>query len=210
MRKIMDWIFPQRCILCCTPISSKHAVCSPCAKWILSQTPVVRRQRGVVFSVSPFAYEGAVRDALKRFKFARRDHYACAFAEWMTIALRDTVKSDFDLATWVPVGFFRNWGRGYDQGKLLCREVARHLGLGMRRCLFKRYDNRKQSKLSAAERQKNVENVYRILRGADLHGKRVLLVDDVTTTGATLRKCASLLRQAGAKEVVCLTFATAR
>lgn len=127
------------------------------------------RNRGKVFSVSPLAYEGNVRKALQRFKFYHQDYRGELFATWMTAALSQTAGTDFDLATWVPVGFFRNWRRGYDQGKRLCREVAKLLKLEMRRCLVKRYDNRKQSNLRAAERQKNIENVYRTDRGLDLH-----------------------------------------
>ena len=209
-QKTVNLIFPHRCILCQTPLSSKHAVCNDCARWVLSQTPIIRRHNGKLFSVSAFAYEGRVRDALQRFKFRHQDYYAVTFAEWMTLALCQSVKEPFDLATWVPVGFFRNWRRGYDQGKLLCREVAKLSEITMRRCLVKRYDNRKQSSVCAADRWKNIEDVYRICRGLDLHGKRVLLVDDVTTTGATLRKCEALLRAAGAKEIVCLTFAATR
>lgn len=208
--RILEFLFPRRCALCHAPLPSKHAVCNNCAKWVLSQQPIIRRNRGKLFSVSPFAYEGSVRAALQRFKFYHQDYQAKLFAEWMAAAISQTAGADFDLVTWVPVGFFRNWHRGYDQGKLLCREVAKLLNLEMRRCLVKRYDNRKQSNLRAAERQKNIENVYRIVRGLDLHGKRVLLVDDVTTTGATLRKCAQLLRRTGAKDVVCLTFASTR
>ena len=84
------------------------------------------------------------------------------------------------------------------------------LGVNMRRCLVKRYDNRKQSSVRAANRRKNIENVYRTCQNLDLRGKRVLLIDDVTTTGATLQKCAALLRRAGAKDIVCLTFAATR
>ena len=207
---VLNAVFPHRCVLCRAPLSPKHAVCNDCARWIHAQTPIIRRRNGKLFSVSPFAYEGAIRNALQRFKFYHQDYYAAAFAEWMTLALCRSVDTEFDLVTWVPVGFFRNWRRGYDQGKLLCRGVAKTLNTKMQRCLVKRYDNRKQSSVRAADRWKNIENVYRVCRGLDLHGKRVLLIDDVTTTGATLRKCASLLRAAGAKEVVCLTFAATR
>lgn len=207
---VLDTIFLRRCVLCRTQLSSKQPVCNECARWILAQTPIVRRQNGKLFSVSPFAYEGNVRMALQRFKFYHQDYYASTFAEWMTLALCQATKETFDLATWVPIGFFRNWHRGYDQGKLLCRKVAQLQGIEMKRCLVKRYDNRKQSSVRGAERWKNIENVYRTCRDLDLRGKRVLLVDDVTTTGATLRKCAQLLRRAGAKEVICLTFASTR
>ena len=108
----------------------------------------------------------------------------------------------FDLLTWVPISFWRRWTRGYDQVELLARAVGRELGMEPVRCLRKVRHNRPQAGISGeAQRRANVLGVYRVTRDADLRGKRVLLLDDIITTGATAGECARVLLTAGAREV---------
>ena len=108
----------------------------------------------------------------------------------------------FDLLTWVPISFRRKWLRGYDQVELLARAVGRELGMEPVRCLRKIRHNRPQAGISGeAQRRANVLGVYRVTGRADLRGRRILLLDDVITTGATAGECARVLLTAGAKEV---------
>ena len=110
----------------------------------------------------------------------------------------------FDLLTWVPVSPLRKLTRGYDQSELIACSVGRELGLTPVPLLKKVRHNRKQSRLAhAPERRANVLGVYRAIAPEVLTGKRVLLVDDIVTTGATAGEAARVLRTAGAKEVHC-------
>ncbi len=101
--------------------------------------------------------------------------------------------------------------RGFDQAELLAREVGRLLDLPVRPVLGKTRNTGPQSELEEeSARRANARGAYALLPGIDLTGRRVVLVDDVVTSGSTLSECAALLRQGGAAEVYCLTLAQAR
>lgn len=117
----------------------------------------------------------------------------------------------FDVLTWVPVSRLRKLRRGYDQVELLAKAVGKELGMTPVPTLKKIRNNRPQSRLKGAEaRRANVLGAYRILENTDVKGKRVALLDDILTTGATAGECARVLLSAGAKEVHCAAMAAAR
>ena len=119
--------------------------------------------------------------------------------------------SDLDCITWVPVTRRRRGQRGFDQCELLAREVGRRLDVPARGTLAKDRNTRPQSELEEeSARRANALGAYSLLPGTDLMGKRVVLVDDVVTSGSTLSECAQLLRRAGAEAVYGLTLAQAR
>lgn len=115
----------------------------------------------------------------------------------------------YDLITWVPVSFLRRWKRGYDQSERLCRAVCRELNVKPRRTLRKVRNNAPQSSLDKSQRRANVLGVYRPVHPEAIRGKRILLIDDVITTGATADECAAVLSVCGAKAVHLVTVAAA-
>ena len=137
--------------------------------------------------------------------------YARQFGAWLAVTVRDKLTGKFDLVTWVPVSRKRRRTRGYDQAELLCRETARELGMQPLLTLEKCTDNRAQSSLSGAEeRFENAKGAYRAVQPERFAGKRILLIDDIVTTGATMSECVRVLRKAEAAEVVCAALATPR
>ena len=100
----------------------------------------------------------------------------------------------FDVLTWIPVSRLRKLRRGYDQVELLAKTVGRELGMTPAPLLRKVRHNRPQSGIHGeAERRANVLGVYRLTRGAEVAGKRILLLDDILTTGATAGEAARVL-----------------
>ena len=117
----------------------------------------------------------------------------------------------FDVLTWVPVSRLRKFCRGYDQVELLAQTVGWELGLKPVPVLQKLRNNRQQSKIrDAAVRRANVLGVYRVIYPDAVKGKRILLLDDILTTGATASEAARVLLTAGAKEVHCAAVAASR
>ena len=158
-----------------------------------------------------FYYEGALRESFLRFKFGGAAHYAAVYGAWMAHTIEDKLAGRFDTLTWVPVSRRRRRSRGYDQSELLCREIAKRLGLEPVRLLRKTRNPPAQSTMAdPAGRRANVSGAYEPERAARLDGRRVLLIDDIVTTGATLAECSRVLRTAGASDVVYAAFAAPR
>lgn len=157
--------------------------------------------------VVAYPYSGDVRRSMLRFKFGGERQNASFYAERLAEQLiRFCPKASFDAVVPVPISAERMKKRGYNQSGLIARHVAARLGIPCENSLEKTRDNPEQHRLKREERRKNVKGAYRVsaVRAA---GKSILLVDDIVTTGATLKECAEVLLSAGAKEVVCAAIA---
>lgn len=154
------------------------------------------------------AYDGVAKDVIWRLKFARVQAAAQPIAARMAVAYGDLIAEDV-LIVPVPTANTRVRGRGYDQAALLAQELARRTG---RRYapLLQRLGKQEQIGADKAQRQAQLADVFRLKRPGQAHGARILLIDDVLTTGATLESAAALLRHAGARSVGALVFARAQ
>jgi ComF family protein len=152
-------------------------------------------------------YDGALRDIVHALKYDRRR----SLARPLGILLRERAAhllADADLVVPVPLHPWRRLRRGFNQAD----DLARRLGPRVCRALWRIRATPPQTGLGAAERRANVRGAFRIspfVPAARLRGARVVLVDDVRTTGATLRACATALKAAGAREVRAVTVARA-
>lgn len=211
IRWLFDLIYPPRCVLCHRFLeSSRESVCDKCGRFVLSQTIHSRTGRNFIRCVAPFDYEGVVRDSVHRFKFRGCRFYAKTYGQWMAAAVAQEYDG-IELVTWVPTGKKRRRRRGYDQSRDLCVQTAELLGIPAVPCLRKIRENPPQSKLLDRDlRKKNVAGVYAPAAVERFNGRKILLVDDVITTGATLEECSRVLRKAGAREVVCAALAATK
>jgi len=130
----------------------------------------------------------------------------------MAQCVQDHLAGRYDLITWVPLSEQRRKARGYDQAMLLAEAAALELGDVAAETLAKVRDTSAQSGLGKDDsaRRANVLGAYRPTDPELIAGQRILLMDDVVTTGSTLSECARTLRTAGAADVVCVTLARAR
>ena len=162
-------------------------------------------------SISPLKYQDGVRNAVHRYKFNAGSMHSRLFGTLMAQALHDNWSEPLDAVLWVPLSKRHRRKRGYDQAELLAHRVAQATGLPLVDGLEKTRNTATQSQLEKpSERRANVLGAYQVRKGSDLTGKRVVLVDDVVTSGATLAECASCLRMAGVESVVALTCAQAK
>jgi ComF family protein len=154
------------------------------------------------------AYEGVLRELIHIYKYGRVRTLARPLGDLLVRALaRD---ESYDLVTAVPLHWRRRWQRGFDQAGLLAREIARRSGIPFARTLRRMRSTRAQAGLSNTARRRNVDAAFarrRGLRDGELRGRRVLLIDDVMTTGSTAAACAHALKGAGAARVALLTVA---
>lgn len=201
--RLMRLLFPPKCILCNKPLPPDQTdLCHLCRK----EAPLMEKTRArIPFTAKWTAlwqYKGPVRDSILRFKFHRRRHYAAPFGRFLAVKLQSAGLDQVDIITWVPVSPLRKWYRGYDQARLIAEAVARELGTKAERCLVKRRNNKPQSMFKqAAQRRANVEGVFRVENPGRVAGKRILVIDDIITTGSTMSECAKQLQFAGCQEV---------
>ena len=205
----LQLLYPPKCVICRRILPRQETdVCHHCREAMTTWFAPERNGEFFKVCIPTFFYEGVLRESLLRYKFQSMRNYAGAYGRMMAMTLQRKNMTQFDLVTWVPVSKKRRRSRGYDQAQLLAQALARELDLPAGCALRKIRDNPPQSSLSgAAQRKGNVIGMY---EPTDLcvKGLRVLLVDDVITTGATLSECSRVLQTAGAKEVICTTLAT--
>lgn len=212
--KVLDLLFPPKCPYCQQILEDPRATvcpdCQPRLPWLEGKAG----ERRIDFAdgcFSPLAYRDAVPGAVHRYKFSRVRALGKPLAALMAQCLSDRLPEGADLITWAPLSKKRLRERGFDQAELLAREVGRLLSIPAAPALEKTRNTSPQSELEEeSARRANARGAYALLPGADLTGRRVVLVDDVVTSGSTLSECAALLRQGGAAEVWCLTLAQAR
>ena len=199
----MSLLFPDKCILCGRVLERGETdLCRSC-RVDSPECPIRKQKRSFLDSwVAIWYYKGYIRSSILRYKFAYARHYAGGYGRLLAMKLTEAHPDGFDLLTWIPISPLRKWTRGYDQVELLARAVGRELGVEPVRCLRKVRHNRPQSSVSGmAQRRANVLGVYSVVKDAPVRGKRIVLLDDVITTGATAGEAARILLTAGAAEV---------
>jgi ComF family protein len=218
---LLELVFPPRCVgcgrrgfslcqQCRTELPMLEAgICARCA----SLRPTNGTCRGCR-QLSPqltsiravCAYHGAARKAVHTFKFRSGRYLAPILGELLRAELeRRPIR--VDLLVPVPISPSRLRDRGYNQTELLARQVETAVGAMLLTDVLQRKDRPAQQTLTAADRLTNLDTAITCAAPDRVSGKRVLLVDDVCTTGATLSACAEVLVEAGAARVGALVFA---
>ena len=209
---LMSLLFPPKCILCGRLLEKREQdLCRECR---CDSPEYPFRKENIQFLDSFTAvwyYEGSVRKSLLRYKFYNSRSFADGYGRLLAMKLLQTHPEGFDCLTWVPVSRLRKFRRGFDQVELLAKAVGRELGMTPVPLLKKVRHNRPQSGITdSARRRANVLGAYREVNREAISGKRILLLDDILTTGATAGECARVLLTAGAKEIHCAAVAAAR
>jgi ComF family protein len=188
------------CRTCADPLPSwrvlgvQHHQCARCRR---GRTPIAMAR-------SAGAYDGPLREIVHALKYEGRRSLARPLGARMRLHGRD-VLDGADLVVPVPLHASRRRQRGFNQAA----ELARHLGVRRAGVLRRTRATPAQADLPAARRHANVRGAFRLRRGARVEGLCIVLVDDVSTTGATLDACGRALLDAGAREVRALTAARA-
>ena len=205
----VELLFPPKCAFCGRVLISDDTLCSKCVE-TLPFTLNGGRQEGEYydFCVSPLYYKGAVRKSILRFKFKGASSYADVYGKILSDCIRENRDVEYDVISWVPLSSNRKRSRGYDQAMLLALATALELNDVAIETLVKPHDVQAQSELSGRdERSANISGAYEVVDQELIEGKRVLLIDDIVTTGSTLSECANMLLSAGATRVICAALA---
>lgn len=211
---VLDLLFPPKCVFCGKVLDTgEDGLCARCQRELPWLTDGEAELTGEFFSLcaAPLRYQDKVRDSVRRYKFKGRRGYHKLYGRLVAQCVHDHLAGRYDLITWVPLSPQRKKERGYDQAFLLASAAALELGEVAVETLRKERNTDPQSGLTEdAQRRANVLGAYTPVDPDLVAGKRVLLIDDVVTTGSTLSECARMLRTMGAEDVVCAALARAR
>lgn len=212
---LLDLLFPPRCVFCRRLLHrGEEGICPRCQQELPWALGAEAEQTGEFFSLcaSPLWYQDQVRAPFHRYKFKGVRGYSRTYGRLVAQCVQDHLAGRYDLITWVPLSRARLRQRGYDQAMLLASAAALALDDVAAETLCKVRDTEAQSGLGKndASRRANVLSAYQVTDPALVEGRRVLLIDDIVTTGSTLSECARVLRTAGATDVVCAALARSR
>ena len=210
---LLDILFPPRCVFCRKILRSGcERICPDCLD-DMPYTGSHAAQKGDFFSVcvSPLYYEDKVRESLLRYKFKGAEGYAGTYGKLLAECINSELAGQYDFISWVPLSRKRFKERGYDQAMLLALAAALELDALVVSTLEKTTHVEKQSQMGSPEKRRaNISGAYSITDRELIEGKRILLIDDIVTSGSTLSECARMLLGAGAAEVLCATVARSR
>ncbi len=183
----------RACRVCGTPLDTVYGekLCPACRK----------KKRAFQKAYVPFIYKDAVRASILGFKFRGKRARAKTYAAFLLMKLKEEGAERPDVITFVPMHFIRRGKRGYNQAELLAKELGMLWSVPVEGTLRKTKHTRPQSRYRRKDRLTAPFKVYAEKNGVDIRGKKVLLVDDIITTGTTMQACARLLRKMGAKEI---------
>lgn len=207
---LLDLLFPPRCVLCRRGVSGKARVCPTCAAELRQQDKpyVCEPIAGCNVADAVLIYQGKVRRALIDCKYQNRR----AIGSWGgalvgACLMRHQPEWKADLVTYVPTTLGHWWKRGFNLSYLLAKSAADYSHLPCVRTLRRKWFARSQLKVRTAQgRKQNAAKTYFPGKIASLSGKRVVLIDDILTSGATAAACIHILHQMGAEAVffICL------
>lgn len=229
---LFSLLFPDQCRVCDQPLDHvrRFPVCSGCledpqplsAEYFCRacRTPFVtpypldadglcglcrRGMNGFDAAYSYGFYEGTLQKLIHLYKYAGVYPLAKPLGDLLLRALPREERLDGVVA--VPMHWWRRWRRGFNQAELLAGELSRRTGIPLLRPARRLRATPPQAGLSDHDRRQNVSGAFRVTKPAAVSGRRLLLIDDVLTTGATASVCAAALKKAGAARVTVLTVA---
>lgn len=199
----------ENCMNLINFIDEKHC-CWRCGELITGQghycLSCMKAKRKFDVARSVAVYEGAVQQLMHSFKFGGKPYLSATLGNLMAEKLVE-LNWDFDIISPVPVSKSRLKERGYNQALLLANQIATHFEKPVLEVLEKIKTTKDQVGLNFQERQENLDGSVKVCDKESVVGKKILLVDDVFTTGATSNVCAEQLFKVGATAVYVITFA---
>lgn len=205
--RLVDVIYPPRCICCFKVVEPNVLVCKNCAKDFNSRKNYIDFHSIDFDCTSLYRYQGSVKGVINCIKFK---HSLTVCKKVGNLLADEAVKlnldTPFDLVAYVPMTRRATVNRGFNQSAVFAKIISKRLNLDFEKgVLIKIRETEPQKSLKAAQRKTNLKGAFKVAK--DVDGKNVLLVDDIVTTGATLKENVKVLYKAGARRVTALTFA---
>lgn len=209
---IIDMLFPQVCGICGK--LNKEGLCNKCKinlEELVENGIVNQSLEGMYFDelIYIFKYEGLIRKFILDYKFHEKPYmYISIVAFILKNKIIYEKMQNYDTIIPVPISKKRMKERGYNQSLLIAKKISQSLKIPLQtNCLFKTKNIIEQSKLNKEQRKENIQHVYELKNGEILYNKRILLIDDIYTTGSTVNECSKILQQGMPKKIDVLVLA---
>lgn len=206
---VLNFLFPPVCSVCGKV--DKNWLCSKCKNRVkrLEKSELVlidnKKYEKLLYI---FKYESLIRKLILKYKFSGQGYLCNFFANVIINNKRNSqLLREYDLIIPVPMHKKKMQKRGYNQTELIAEKISSILGIEYKKCIQKVVNTTTQSKLGGKARQSNIQHAFFIKNDIDVEGKKVILLDDIYTTGATSEECSRILKNAGAEEVLILVLA---
>lgn len=209
---LLNLIYPPTCGICGK--FSPDFLCNKCQKKLESQAKFrIEKNLNINYYFEEhlyiFEYQGMIRKVILDYKFKDK---AYLYKTIVNFLLKNKkffqILESYDTIMPVPISRKRRKERGYNQSELLAKEITKSVFIEYNnQCLFKNKNIIEQSKLNKEDRQKNIKGVYELHNPKMIQGKKILLIDDIYTTGSTVNECCKVLRRAKPKKIGVLTLA---
>lgn len=207
---VLNFLFPPACSVCGK--LDKNWLCPKCEKRVerLEKSCVVQiENKKYEKLLYLFQYESLVRKLILRYKFSSKAYLNHFFANRIAQNEQNSrLLKEYDMIIPVPMHKKKMQKRGYNQTELVANELEKSLGIPMRKDILSKVVNTTtQSKLGGKARQSNIQHAFFIKNDVEVENKKIILLDDIYTTGATSEECSRVLKEAGAREVLVLVLA---
>ena len=210
IEKTLEYIFLPSCGIC-NKLGEGY-LCKKCEKELEKYKINLNNEENIdnyIEKLHVFKYEKMIRKLIIQYKFNEKPYLYKTFCELIIKNKKvfDFIKS-YDIIIPVPIHKTRIRKRGYNQSELIAKELAKKLNIGYnKKVLIKVKKNKPQSILNKKERKENTENVYKIINKEKIYDKKILIFDDIYTTGATINACIKEIEKAKVKKIGVLTLA---
>lgn len=202
-RKILNLFFPNRCPVCGELIKENERFCRECTDKLTLYTGSFSIT-GATECFSALVYNKEIMPAVFMLKKGNCGNADYAFGSYMADVLKDnSIPERVDFIVPVPMSKQSRRKRGYNQSELIARAVSAETGVPVRCVVRKVRNTAEQKTLGRTERKNNLKNAFEVTE--NISGKKILLLDDICTTGSTLSEIAVMLRRNGAEDVFCAT-----
>ena len=207
---LLNLLYPNVCGFCGK--INENSLCEKCEEEINPKLIYkIEKHKDMFFEEHIYLanYEGKIREYILSYKFFEKAYMYKTFAK-LILKNEEICRKlkTYDIIGIVPVHKKRKAERGYDQSELIAREIAKNIKeIKYEKILKKIKNNVKQSSLNEKARRENVKNVYDIQNKEIIENKRIILFDDIYTTGSTVNECSRILKENGAEKILVLSLA---
>ncbi|ERI89449.1 comF family protein [Clostridiales bacterium oral taxon 876 str. F0540] len=201
----------ENCIVCNSDNVNEKLVCSKCFSKIefYNKSFTIKKDDSKLQCLSAAYYSTIIADLIKRLKY-KSDFLAGEFLASLLIDLINTNRIEYNLISYIPMTAKALRKRGFNQSKFLASLISEHFEVKTEEILIKSSETKDQIGLNDENRWENLSSCFKVKNKSILTNKRILLIDDVITTGATSYYCANELMNKGAEKVTILTIAKSR